>query len=287
MKPVVFLLLASSLLLAACGPSPVQLHPATIIPTNPTITPIPTLPPPYSNNAGTPNASAAYPATPLPFAMEEPVAPQLAGTYTINDTPPDGTGYPGQLTITLNTGRSPGSTPQAGYNLAWNSGVTGAGILIKDAVGNRFLAARFGGSACSAVFYSAFPYQAGNTATFTLYGIRIEPGTSELGSEIASPFVPRSYLEGDFNLIGTNANGNEYLGTLSINQYSASVWHLAWNVGLTTPGIGISLNKSLFAAAFGGEGCGLSVGRINPDGSLHTIRVVWGDDQALEGTAIK
>jgi hypothetical protein len=219
--------------------------------------------------------------------MEEPVAPELAGTYSLKEIPPDGTGYPGNLTITLNTGSSHSSTLQAGYNLAWNTGVTGAGILIKDAVGNRFLAARFGGSACSAVFYSAFPYQAGNTATFTLYGIRIEPGTSELGSEIASPVVPRPYLEGDFNLIGTNANGNEYHGTLSINQYSASVWKLAWNVGLTTPGIGISLNKSLFAAAFGGEGCGVAVDKVNPDGSLHSIWAVWGDDQVMEETAIK
>jgi hypothetical protein len=47
------------------------------------------------------------------------------------------------------------------------------------------------------------------------------------------------------------------------------------------------LNKSLFAAAFGGEGCGLAVDKVNPDGSLHSTWAVWGDDQAMEGTAIK
>ncbi|HEY5156522.1 MAG TPA: hypothetical protein VII93_00965 [Anaerolineales bacterium] len=287
MKPVILILLASILSLTSCEPPPVQPHPATIIPLNPTFTPIPTPTPPYPNSTEIPIITVTPPATPVPFAIEEPVAPGLAGAYTLKGTAPDGRDYAGKLTITLNPGISNDSTMQAEYHLAWNTAATGAGILIKDAIGNRFLAAGFGGPACSAAFYYAFPYLEGNTSTFTLYGIRIEPGSFELGSEIVSPIVPRPYLVGDYYLIGTNANGNEYKGTLSITQHAASVWQLAWNVGLTAPGIGISLNKSLFAAAFGGEGCGVAVYKVNTDGSLHATWAVWGGDQVGEETATK
>ena len=289
MKPVIFSLLLSALLLATCGPSPVQPYLVTIIPFDPTYTPLPTLIPPFPNSTETPIPIIAGtpPATPVPFAIEQPVAPELAGSYTRKGTAPDGGVYTGILSISLNSGNSNNSARQVEYRLAWDTGETGAGILIKDAIGNRFLAASFGGSACSAVFYYAFPYLQENTATFTLYGTRIEPDPFELGSEIASPIVPRPYLVGDYNLTGTNADGNGYRGTLSITQSSPSMWQLAWNVGVTTPGIGISVNKSLFAAAFGGEGCGLAVYKVNPDGSLHSTWAVWGADQVGEETATK
>jgi hypothetical protein len=127
----------------------------------------------------------------------------------------------------------------------------------------------------------------GDTSTFTLYGIRLEPGTFDIGSETASPVVPRPYLEGDYSLVGYNANGNEYKGTLSITKQGSTVWQLTWNVVLPIRGIGISLNKSLFAAAYGGEGCGVAVYKVNPDGSLHATWAVWGGDQVGEETATK
>ena len=227
------------------------------------------------------------PPTLAPLANEEPVAPELGGTYTINGAAPDGKVYSGKLTITLNSDNSGSSTKQAEYNLAWDTGSTGAGILIKDALANRFLAASFGGPVCSAVFYSVYSYMDGDTSTFTLYGIRLEPGTFDIGSETASPVVPRPYLEGDFNLVGYSANGSEYNGTLSIAQQGAALWQLALNVVPPTLGIGISLNKSLFAAAYGGEGCGVAVYKVNPDGSLHATWAVWGGNQVGEETAAK
>jgi hypothetical protein len=227
------------------------------------------------------------PPTPAPFANVEPVAPELAGMYTIKGIAPDGKVYSGKLTISLHSDNSSNSMKQAEYNLAWDTGSTGAGILIKDALADRYLAAGFGSSACSAVFYSVYSFLEGTTSTFTLYGIRLEPGTYNLGSETASPILPRPYLEGDYNLIGYNANGNEYSGTLSIAQSGNTIWQLAWNPGLPTPGIGISLNKSLFAAAYGGEGCGVAVYKVNPDGSLHATWAVWGGAQVGEETATK
>ena len=66
-----------------------------------------------------------------------------------------------------------------------------------------------------------------------------------------------------------------------------NVWQLAWNVGQPYNGIGISLNKSLFAATFGGDGCGVSVFEIRNDGSLHATWTVWASNQIGEETATK
>jgi hypothetical protein len=247
----------------------------------------PTLSGPNSTEISVPADSVTPPPTPAPFANQEPVAPELVGTYITNGIAPDGKVYSGTLTITLNSNNEGNSTKQAEYNLAWDTGSTGAGILIKDALANHFLATSFGGPTCSAVVYSPFSYLAGDTSTFTLYGIRLEPGTFDIGSETASPVVPRPYLEGDYNLVGYNANGNEYKGTLSITKQGMAVWQLTWNVVLPTNGIGISLNKSLFAAAYGGDGCGVAVYKVNSDGSLHATWAVWGGNQVGEETATK
>ncbi len=270
------------LVMSGCGPSPALTYPPTL---TPPATPTPSGP--NSTEISVPADRVTPLPTPAPFANEEPATPELIGTYTINGTAPDGKDYSGKLIITLQSDNSNSSMKQAEYDLAWDTGSTGAGILIKDALANRFLATSFGGPTCGAVFYSAYSYVDGDTSTFSLYGIRLEPGTFDIGSETASPIVPRPYLEGDYNLVGYNANGSGYKGTLSITQQGNALWQLVWNVVLPTPGIGISLNKSLFAGAYGGEGCGVAVYNVNIDGSLRATWAVLGDDQVGEETATK
>ena len=210
------------------------------------------------------------------------MSPVLEGTYTIKGIAPDGKAYSSKLTITLNPDNPDSSTKQAVYYLAWDNGSTGAGILIQDARATSFLATSFGGPACGAIFYSI------DSGRLTLTGTWLKLDTSEIGSEIASSTVLRTTLEGDYNVAGYNANGSEYQGTLSITrQDMENVWQLTWNVGQPYDGIGISLNKSLFAAAFGGEGCGVSVFEVNNDGSLHSIWAVWAGNQIGEETATK
>jgi len=80
-----------------------------------------------------------------------------------------------KLTITLNSENSGGSKKQPIYQLAWDDGTNGAGILIKDARATNFLAASFGGSSCGAVFYSIDP------ATITLTGTRLKLNKPEIG----------------------------------------------------------------------------------------------------------
>ena len=251
----------------------------------PTLPPGPT-PPATPAPTVTPSLEPVNPPTPVPFANEQPASPGLTGVYTLNGTAPDGTVYSGKLTIRLKPDPATG-TRQAEYDLMWSRNKIGAGILVTDARGTSYLAGGFGGSACSAVFYSVYYFMVGDVSTFALYGIRLEPGDSFLGTEIASPVVPHPYLEGGYTLTGNNANGKSYKGSLTIAQQGPTIWDLAWNPGLSTPGIGISVDKSLFDAAYGGTGCGVVVYQVMPDGSLHGSWTVWGSDQVGEETASK
>lgn len=282
MRPALWFPVVFSLVVTACTPILSLSPPATLTP--------PATPSPPGLNVTVVNPSPEPippPPTPAAFANEETLSPKLPGRYTLKGTAPDGTVYSGKLMISPNPDYSSSSTRQAEYDLVWSSGKSGAGILITDAQETNFLAAGFGGSACSAVFYSVYNFMAGDQPTFALYGIRLEPGLYGLGSEIASPVSPRPYLEGNYTLIGANADGNKYNGTLSITKLAVTVWDLAWNVGVSTPGIGISMNKSLFAAAYGGSGCGVSVYEVMPDGSLSATWAVWGSDQVGEEIAAK
>jgi hypothetical protein len=267
--------LVIGLVISGCGPS-------LVLPPTPTMGPLAPTPAPPVTQVSVSTEIVTPPPTPIPFVTEGPVSLVLEGTYNIKGISPDGKAYSSTLTISLNSDNSGGSNKQAVYHLAWDNDSTGAGILIQDARATSFLATSFGGPGCGAIFYSI------DSSTITLTGTWLKLGTMEIGFEIASPTVLRSTLEGDYKVVGYNAIGSEYKGTLSITRQSMeNVWQLAWNVGQTYYGIGISLNKSLFAAAFGGEGCGVSVYKVNSDGSLHSTWAVWAGNQIGEETATK
>jgi hypothetical protein len=242
-------------------------------------------PPPSMTSVSIPTEIATPPPASTPFVSKTSETQKVEGVYTVNGIAPDGKTYSGKLTITLNSQNSGGSANQTIYDLAWDNGTTGAGILIKDALGTNFLATSFGGTTCTAVFYSPLDSTNGDSENLNLKGISLKPGTLELGSEMA--LSKRHYLEGDYSVVGYDAKGSQYTGTLSITKKSNSVWQLTWNMGQPYDGIGISLNKSLFAAVYGGQGCGVFVYRINTDGSLKATMAIWGINQVGEETAIK
>jgi hypothetical protein len=267
--------LVIGLVISGCGLSPV-------LPPTPTMEPLAPPPAPSVTQVSIFTEMVTPPSTPISFVTEVPVSLGLEGTYNIKGIAPDGKAYSSKLTIILNADYSGSPNKQAVYHLAWDNGSTGAGILIKDARATSFLATSFGGPACGAVIYYI------DNVTLTLTGTWLKPGTKGIGSEIASPTILRSTLEGDYDVAGYNANGSEYKGTLSITRQGIeNVWQLAWNVGQPYDGIGISLNKSLFAAAFGGEGCGVSVFEVKNNGILHAIWAVWAGHQVGEETATK
>jgi hypothetical protein len=267
--------LVTGLVISGCGPSP------ALAPT-PTMGPLAPTPAPPVTQVSVPTEIVTPPPTPITFVTEASVSLAIEGIYNIKGIAPDGKPYSSKLTITLKSDNPNSSNKQPVYYLAWDNGSAGAGILIKDARETSFLATSFGGSGCGAIFYSI------DSSTLTLTGTWLKLGTMEIGSEIESPTVLRSTLEGDYNVVGYNAIGSEYKGTLSITrQGMENVWQLAWNVGQPHNGIGISLNKSLFAAAFGGESCGVSVFEVKNDGSLHATWTVWASNQIGEETATK
>jgi hypothetical protein len=273
-KNIAVFVLVISLTMSGCGRS------SAFSPTSFASTPAPSMTP-----VSILTEIATPPPTSTPSVNKASETQKVEGVYTLNGIAPDGNTYSGKLTITLNPQNSGGSANQTIYDLAWDNGRTGAGILIKDAQATNFLATSFGGPTCAAVFYSTLDSMNGNTETLTLKGISLKPGTLELGSEIAISTQP--YLEGDYSVVGYNAKGSQYSGTLSITKKSNSVWQLTWNMGQPYDGIGISLNKSLFTAVYGGQGCGVSVYKVNADGSLHATLAIWGINQAGEETAIK
>jgi hypothetical protein len=273
----VVLVLVMGLVVSGCGSSP------ALSPT-PTIMPFPPTPAPTVTQVSVPSDMVTPPPTPIPLITEAPVSlKKVEGTYNINGVAPNGKDYSGKLTITLNSYNTGSFAKQAVYDLAWDNGSTGAGILIKDALATNFLATSFGGPTCGAVFYSV-DYSVDSNMTLT--GPWLKLGTKEIGTEIASSTVSRSTLDGDYNVVGYNANGSEYNGTLSLIR-QGNVWQLTWNVGQSYNGVGISLNKSLFATAYGGEDCGVSVYKVNTDGSLHATWAVSGVNQVGEETATK
>jgi hypothetical protein len=273
-KKIAALVLVTSLTISGCGRS------SAFSPTSLASAPTPRMTP-----VSIPTEIAIPPLASTPTGTKTSETQEVEGLYSINGIAPDGKTYSGKLTITLNSQSSGGSANQTIYDLAWDNGVKGAGILIKDAQGTNFLATTFGGSTCTAVFYSPLNSTNGDTETLNLKGISLKLGTLELGSEMA--LSKQHYLEGDYSVVGYDVKGSQNKGTLSITKKSNSVWQLTWNMGQPYDGIGISLNKSLFAAVYGGQGCGVSVYKVNPDGSLKATMAIWGINQAGEETAIK
>jgi hypothetical protein len=217
-------------------------------------TPEPVVPAPQPTAVIVPTAS---PASVLPSNAG------LDGIYSLRGTDMNGNSYGGDLTIQVNN--SAAQVADVVYDLSWDNGAAGTGILIND-----ILAASYGGASCGAVFYVA-------DDAMMLTGIWITLDTKAMGSEIASPLAASSSFGGDYSILGTNADGSGYDGALSIIK-QGKVWQLVWNVGSDTyDGIGIT-NGNVLAAAYGGEGCGVALYSIQPNGDLDGVWGMWGNN---------
>ena len=214
----------------------------------------------------TPAPSPQPTAAIVPTASPEPVSPSnagLDGTYSLRGADMNGNSYGGDLTIQVNN--SAAQVAGVVYDLSWDNGAAGTGILIND-----ILAASYGGASCGAVFYVA-------DDAMMLTGIWITLDTKAMGSEIASPLAASASFAGDYSILGTNADGSGYDGALSIIE-QGDVWQLVWNVGSDTyDGIGIT-SGNVLAAAYGGEGCGVALYSIQPNGDLDGVWGMWGNN---------
>lgn len=214
----------------------------------------------------TPESAPQPTAAIFPTASPEPVPPSntgLDGTYTTHGTDMNGNTYSGSLTVKVNN--SAAQVSDIVYDLSWDNGASGTGILINDV-----LAASYGGPSCGAVFYAA-------DADMILTGIWVTLDTKAMGSEIALPLAASSSFAGDYSVLGTNADGSGYDGALSIIE-RGDVWQLVWNVGSDTyDGIGIT-SGNVLAAAYGGQGCGVVIYSVQSNGDLAGVWGMWGNN---------
>ncbi len=236
------------------------------------------------SSADTPPAAPTTP--PQPTAIQELPTPThsvvkpvltregLEGTFNISGTNPDGSSYTGTLNLKLNDSYTSNDVKVDVYDATWGDGSIGTGILIAN-----MLATSFGGGECGAVFYAI-------DTDFSLAGLWLSLDTKQIGTENATPAQARNSLDGAFQLVGSNPDGSQYQGTLTLIP-QGDVWQLVWDIdGSTTDGVGINASD-LFAAAYGGQGCGVGLYSATADNSLSGVWAIWGNQNIGTETAIK
>jgi hypothetical protein len=198
----------------------------------------------------------------------------LQGTFDISGTNLDGSAYTGTLNLALNDSYNSNSVKVDVYDATWGDGSTGTGMLLAN-----MLATSFGSGKCGAVFYTI-------NSDMSLDGLWLTVDTKKIGTETITPTDARSSLGGTYQVNGTNPDGSAYTGTFELIQ-QGDVWQIIWDIaGNTFDGVGITTGD-LFAAAYGGDGCGVGLYEATSDNSLSGIWAVWGLQQMGTETAIK
>ena len=94
-----------------------------------------------------------------------------------------------------------------------------------------------------------------------------------------APALPAN-VEGRYNVLGSNPNGDRYTGTLEVLRHG-DVYEFKWNAGRQYNGIGVRNGKFVavaFANGNDGSGCGVIDYRIMSDGTLDGVWGNWGTD---------
>ena len=139
----------------------------------------------------------------------------------------------------------------------------------------------FGGLACN---------QAGSSGTGT-------PPTNttatNTGVATASPAVPASAKEisGDYTVTGKNeGGGGDYVGELKVTKRD-QVYQFSWTSGgRTYDGVGVHSGNSVgvsFTEGSDGQGCGVILYTVKPDGNLDGKFGYWGVNEAQTETATR
>lgn len=161
----------------------------------------------------------------VPTPQDNQATPNLEGTWTITEGKMlDGRNYTGTVAI-----QPLGQI----YELSWQTSVgkqSGIGFF-ED---SHFFV---GWSPDEAADYGVILYKIGKDGTLEGKWAGAKLG-GEIGTEIATGGKPNQ-LEGDYQLTGTNPNGNgQYKGTLSIRK-TGDTYQVTWDVGNTYRGFGI------------------------------------------------
>jgi len=181
-------------------------------------------------------------------------APDIAGTYNITGTNPEGGGtYKGTLKVI---------TRGDVYQFQWNAGTQYDGVGVQN--GNIIAVAYTTGSdgkGCGVVDYDI----AGDGSLSGKWGYW---GTNDAGTETATR-TGGSGLVGEYDATGKNPDGKQYKAHLTVEP-AGNLYRFAWSND--TDGIGIKRGDNV-AVGIGGRRCGFVMYQAQSDGSLDGI---WG-----------
>jgi hypothetical protein len=189
----------------------------------------------------------------------------IAGTYAVTGTNPDGSAYQGSLTVTAR-----GDV----YQFSWATGQNYEGVGV---VSGRAVAVGWGGAECGAVLY-----RPGSDGTLSGRWALYE--NESAGTETARHSDGGSGLAGAYTVEGSNPDGTAYSGTLTISPAGES-YRLQWESGGTYVGQGIAVDD-LFGTSYGTENCGVAVYHIS-DGSLEGTWTTYGESGVGTERAVK
>jgi hypothetical protein len=176
----------------------------------------------------------------------------IAGTYDITGTNENGAGsYMGGLVVT-NRGDV--------YQFSWDTAgkkYDGVGVRTDKKVGVAF-ASGDSGEGCGVVLYKI-----GSNAT--LEGRAGYWGNDRIETETARR-IGGTNLNGDYEVLGKNTDGNEYVSRLTVRPSGAG-YTFSWSSGSSFKGFGIKQDDYI-AVGFGGDNCGFVIYDIGPNGTL-------------------
>lgn len=183
----------------------------------------------------------------------------VAGNYRVSGRNPDNSQYRGTLVITA-TGPI--------YRLAWQVGNSYEGTGI---VQGNTLSAGWGGESCTVASYRV-------QRNGSLDGQWAIVGQNRLGTERAvRTAAAGNDLAGTYTVTGTNPDGAEYRGTLTIAA-RGSVYQFSWNTGNTFEGVGVRQGDTI-SVGWGAEECGVANYRIGTNETLSSLWGVYGQNQ--------
>jgi hypothetical protein len=168
-------------------------------------------------------------------------AADIEGSYAVSGTNTDGSAYEGSLTVSRT-----GDT----YRFAWQTGEPYEGVGVVD--GNH-VAVGWGGAQCGGVIYRI----AGDGSLSGRWALM---GTSDAGTESATPVGRNAGLEGDYSINGSNPDGTEYAGSLNIED-AGDVLYVSWEAGGSYVGQGIVMDDVL-GTSYGDDTCGIALYQI-------------------------
>lgn len=199
-----------------------------------------------STNGGAPTTDVAADNPP------KPVEKDIAGEYAADGTNPDGKGeYKANLTI-IKHGEV--------FQFSWNSGgneYDGVGVVNGNHAAVSYTDGT-DGKGCGVVLYQI-------KEDGSLQGKSGYWGVDEAEVESARR-TSGTGLEGSYSIKGTNPNGKDYSGNLTVSK-AGEGYTFKWNTDNAVEGFGIR-GGDMIAVGFGGKKCSFVGYDIKDDGTL-------------------